>query len=123
MIAPQPCEVAYVWPVHKQRLAYHQQHCVRLRRAQTGSRGTDTALHRKHHSLLLLPACCCCRVFYKEWWNAATLADYWKLWNIPVHAWMLRTLYFPMVRRKWGRWGQQGEAGGGQVWLTSWLLV
>lgn len=20
----------------------------------------------------------------QEWWNAATLADYWKLWNIPV---------------------------------------
>jgi hypothetical protein len=60
--------------------------------------------------LLLL---CVHRVFYKEWWNAATLADYWKLWNIPVHAWMLRTLYFPMVRRKWGRWGSARGAGWG----------
>lgn len=39
------------------------------------------------------------RMFYKEWWNAATLAEYWKLWNLPVHKWMLRTIFFPLVRR------------------------
>lgn len=35
----------------------------------------------------------------QEWWNAATLAEYWKLWNLPVHKWMLRTIFFPLVRR------------------------
>jgi hypothetical protein len=38
-------------------------------------------------------------LWLQEWWNAATLADYWKLWNIPVHKWMLRTIFFPLVRR------------------------
>jgi len=35
------------------------------------------------------------REFYKEWWNATTLGEYWRLWNMPVHKWMLRHLYFP----------------------------
>ncbi|KAF8061352.1 DGAT1-2 [Scenedesmus sp. PABB004] len=39
------------------------------------------------------------RTFYKAWWNAATVAEYWKLWNLPVHKWMLRTIYYPIVRR------------------------
>ena len=33
------------------------------------------------------------REFYKDWWNAATVGDYWKLWNMPVHKWLLRTVY------------------------------
>lgn len=36
----------------------------------------------------------------QEWWNSPTLADYWKRWNIPVHAWLLRTVFFPLMRRK-----------------------
>lgn len=35
------------------------------------------------------------REFYKEWWNATTLGEYWRLWNMPVHKWMLRHVYFP----------------------------
>lgn len=35
----------------------------------------------------------------QEWWNAATLSDYWRMWNIPIHKWMLRTIFFPLVRR------------------------
>lgn len=38
------------------------------------------------------------REFYKEWWNARDLGEYWKLWNIPVHRWCLRTLYYPALR-------------------------
>ncbi|KDD76294.1 hypothetical protein H632_c280p1, partial [Helicosporidium sp. ATCC 50920] len=38
------------------------------------------------------------REFYKEWWNASTVGDYWRLWNMPVHKWMLRHVYFPCVR-------------------------
>ncbi|KAK2080625.1 hypothetical protein QBZ16_000479 [Prototheca wickerhamii] len=38
------------------------------------------------------------REFYKEWWNATTIGEYWRLWNQPVHQWMLRHCYFPCVR-------------------------
>ncbi|KAL6767189.1 DGAT1 [Auxenochlorella protothecoides x Auxenochlorella symbiontica] len=40
------------------------------------------------------------REFYKEWWNATTVGEYWRLWNMPVHSWMLRHVYFPCVRHK-----------------------
>jgi diacylglycerol O-acyltransferase-1 len=43
------------------------------------------------------------REFYKDWWNAATIGDYWKLWNMPVHKWLLRTVYFPAMRAGVGR--------------------
>jgi diacylglycerol O-acyltransferase 1 len=38
------------------------------------------------------------REFYKDWWNATTIGDYWRLWNMPVHKWMMRTVYSPLVR-------------------------
>ncbi|KAI7841389.1 hypothetical protein COHA_005007 [Chlorella ohadii] len=38
------------------------------------------------------------REFYKEWWNATTVGEYWRLWNQPVHKWMLRHVYFPCLR-------------------------
>ncbi|KAG2424572.1 hypothetical protein HXX76_014452 [Chlamydomonas incerta] len=38
------------------------------------------------------------REFYKDWWNAATVGEYWKLWNMPVHKWLLRHVYFPAIR-------------------------
>jgi hypothetical protein len=54
----------------------------------------------KHTALLLCWfLCCCVCAALQDWWNAATLADYWKLWNVPVHKWMLRTIFFPLVRR------------------------
>ncbi|KAH7619019.1 putative Diacylglycerol O-acyltransferase 1C [Nannochloris sp. 'desiccata'] len=37
------------------------------------------------------------REFYKEWWNATTLGEYWRLWNMPVHKWMVRHVYFPCI--------------------------
>lgn len=39
------------------------------------------------------------RGFYREWWNATTIDQYWRLWNIPVHKWLARHVYFPMIRR------------------------
>lgn len=39
------------------------------------------------------------RVFYKDWWNARTLDIYWRTWNMPVHHWIVRHLYYPMTRR------------------------
>lgn len=34
----------------------------------------------------------------QDWWNATTIGEYWKLWNMPVHRWMLRTIYYPLIR-------------------------
>ncbi|KAK4257802.1 hypothetical protein QN277_007340 [Acacia crassicarpa] len=38
------------------------------------------------------------REFYKDWWNAQTVEEYWRMWNMPVHKWMVRHLYFPCLR-------------------------
>nr|AGH55992.1 acyl CoA:diacylglycerol acyltransferase [Tetraena mongolica] len=38
------------------------------------------------------------REFYKDWWNAQTTDGYWRMWNMPVHKWMVRHLYFPCLR-------------------------
>jgi len=40
------------------------------------------------------------REFYKDWWNATTIGDYWRLWNVPVHKWLLRHVYYPCIRRR-----------------------
>uniref|UniRef100_A0A0D6R6S9 O-acyltransferase n=1 Tax=Araucaria cunninghamii TaxID=56994 RepID=A0A0D6R6S9_ARACU len=39
------------------------------------------------------------REFYKDWWNAKTVEEYWRMWNMPVHKWMVRHIYFPSLRR------------------------
>ena len=38
------------------------------------------------------------RLFYRDWWNATTLEEYWRKWNLPVHNWLVRHVYFPCVR-------------------------
>lgn len=40
------------------------------------------------------------RLFYKDWWNSRTIEEYWRNWNIPVHNWMVRHLYHPLIRLK-----------------------
>ena len=39
------------------------------------------------------------RRFYSDWWNAGSLAEYWRKWNSPIHNWLVRHLYYPMIRR------------------------
>lgn len=39
------------------------------------------------------------RTFYRDWWNAASIADYWRLWNIPVHLWFKRHIHRPLVHQ------------------------
>lgn len=39
------------------------------------------------------------RQFYREWWNATTLGQFWRMWNILVHEWCLRHLYVESVSR------------------------
>ncbi|XAR53453.1 Diacylglycerol O-acyltransferase [Bertholletia excelsa] len=38
------------------------------------------------------------REFYKDWWNAKTVEEYWRMWNMPVHKWMVRHIYIPCLR-------------------------
>ena len=45
------------------------------------------------------------RVFYKDWWNSVEVSAYWRLWNLPVHYWLVRHLYFPLVRWKVSKMG------------------
>ncbi|KAJ6805036.1 diacylglycerol O-acyltransferase 1 isoform X2 [Iris pallida] len=39
------------------------------------------------------------REFYKDWWNAQTIDQYWRMWNMPVYKWMIRHIYFPCLRK------------------------
>jgi diacylglycerol O-acyltransferase 1 len=39
------------------------------------------------------------RRFYSDWWNSGNLAEYWRKWNYPIHNWLVRHVYFPLVRR------------------------
>ncbi|XP_074591693.1 diacylglycerol O-acyltransferase 1-2-like [Curcuma longa] len=38
------------------------------------------------------------REFYRDWWNAKTVEEYWRMWNMPVHKWMIRHVYSPCLR-------------------------
>ena len=38
------------------------------------------------------------RLFYKDWWNAANIGLYWRNCNLPVHNWLIRHKYFPLIR-------------------------
>mmetsp|Transcript_9410 Transcript_9410/g.10628 ORF Transcript_9410/g.10628 Transcript_9410/m.10628 type:complete len:151 (+) Transcript_9410:1012-1464(+) len=44
------------------------------------------------------------RSFYEDWWNSATYGEYWKKWNVPMHNWITRHLYFPMRSYNVPRW-------------------
>uniref|UniRef100_A0A061SC89 diacylglycerol O-acyltransferase n=1 Tax=Tetraselmis sp. GSL018 TaxID=582737 RepID=A0A061SC89_9CHLO len=45
------------------------------------------------------------REFYKDWWNATTVDEYWRKWNQPVHKWLMRTVYFPAMRMGLSQYG------------------
>ncbi|KAL1547786.1 Diacylglycerol O-acyltransferase 1 [Salvia divinorum] len=38
------------------------------------------------------------REFYKDWWNAKTVEEYWRMWNMPVHKWIIRHIYCPSLQ-------------------------
>lgn len=39
------------------------------------------------------------RQFYLEWWNCKNLAEYWRLWNLPVHNFFVRHVAYPLQLR------------------------
>lgn len=55
------------------------------------------------HQNLISPGVNWLQEFYKDWWNASNVGEYWRLWNIPVHKWMLRTVYYPALNLGIGR--------------------
>jgi len=38
------------------------------------------------------------RVFFHDWWNASTMEEYWRRWNLPVHRWCVQHIYLPLVK-------------------------
>lgn len=36
----------------------------------------------------------------QAWWNAESIGEYWTLWNMPVHQWMIKHIYIP-TKAKW----------------------
>jgi len=36
------------------------------------------------------------RVFFLAWWNATTMEEYWRRWNLPVHRWFVKHIYVPV---------------------------
>lgn len=43
------------------------------------------------------------REFYRDWWNAKHILDFWQLWNIPVHKWCVRHLYKPLLKNGYSK--------------------
>lgn len=35
--------------------------------------------------------------FYKDWWNAPGINEYWQMWNGPAHQWFKRHVYSPLM--------------------------
>ncbi len=64
--------------------------------------GAQVGFYAYFHLALNISAEITCfgdRVFYKDWWNAHDIEEYWRLWNVPAHAWIARHVYFPCLRR------------------------
>lgn len=40
------------------------------------------------------------RTFYRAWWNARSISEYWRLWNAPVHNWFYRHVHRPLVKNR-----------------------
>ncbi|KAI4838869.1 diacylglycerol O-acyltransferase [Plasmodium brasilianum] len=37
------------------------------------------------------------RLFYKDWWNASSLMEYWRKWNLPIHYFVSRHINKPLI--------------------------
>jgi len=43
------------------------------------------------------------RVFFHAWWNASTMDEFWRRWNLPVHRWCVKHIYVPFVESKYSK--------------------
>lgn len=57
------------------------------------------------------------RKFYGDWWNSPSVGAYWKTWNLPVHHFMARHVYFPLIGRGWS-----AKAASAMVFVISGFL-
>lgn len=43
------------------------------------------------------------RNFYADWWNSNNIDVFWRTWNLPVHRWAVRHLYWPIIDQGYSR--------------------
>jgi len=43
------------------------------------------------------------RLFFHSWWNASTMDEFWRWWNLPVHRWCVKHIYVPLVKSKYSK--------------------
>ena len=43
------------------------------------------------------------RRFYHRWWNAVTMEEFWRWWNLPVHRWCVKHVYLPLIGQGGGK--------------------
>jgi len=43
------------------------------------------------------------RQFFYSWWNASTIEEFWRSWNLPVHRWCVKHIYLPIVKSGWSK--------------------
>eukprot|EP00918_Siedleckia_nematoides_P053103 GHVU01115981.1.p1 GENE.GHVU01115981.1~~GHVU01115981.1.p1 ORF type:complete len:377 (+),score=54.38 GHVU01115981.1:890-2020(+) len=43
------------------------------------------------------------REFYQMWWNSRNFKEYWQRWNLPVHHFLHRHVYKPLLRKQMTR--------------------
>ncbi|KAK6166561.1 hypothetical protein SNE40_023218 [Patella caerulea] len=48
------------------------------------------------------------RLFYKDWWNSTTFANYYRTWNVVVHDWLYTYVYKDVYYLVGGRAGSMG---------------
>ncbi|XP_075585736.1 diacylglycerol O-acyltransferase 1 isoform X2 [Dermatophagoides farinae] len=39
------------------------------------------------------------RHFYDDWWNSHTISEFWRRWNLPIHRWLKRHSFIPIINK------------------------
>lgn len=52
------------------------------------------------------------RAFYLDWWQSTHVDRFWRTWNLPVHNWLLKHLWFPAMER-----------GASKLWMSMWIFL
>jgi len=42
-------------------------------------------------------------IFFHSWWNAASMEEFWRWWNLPVRRWFTQHIYVPIIKNKFGK--------------------
>ncbi|OTF79621.1 hypothetical protein BLA29_001630 [Euroglyphus maynei] len=41
------------------------------------------------------------RHFYDDWWNSRSISEFWRRWNLPIHRWLKRHVFFPIIYKEY----------------------